>query len=476
MKIPRWHSPAACNRFTGIRVSYVQPSWGRCVSDLLLVVLSAEVNTSTCQLKVAGHAKRYDPSKREAQPRACPTRPNDATDVNVPSSGRNMPHLQSEAAGDRPLSSHTNSSTSMSSHFGNQQQPHVDAKQSSGRHASLTSDTSCSSGNAQYLPSQHPHSHHPHHHSRHISHHEEAQMRELDADILELGIDQPGTPVLTAAHAEALLGRIGSSSGLPSASVGEQGGNSDHISPSRLPLLPESAAVTLGVGKEDRVLSASVHSTGGGDDVCLPIASSDASLGKANSDQSVAAVAAPNFPASPVKAYRRCLSGDMETIATVGQSGSDVNLVGSAAEALKTPAKSARRGDAGGVSSDNERSSTALEDRKPSPNSVANGSSTTAPSTIDEAASPCGNRSILDDVHDATIIAEGSDGHNQQQIFITNSACNSQGLQGTSRIGRSRCIGRPHHWAAPVQIPQPCAQRSGAICRGRRRGTADERR
>lgn len=343
---------------------------------------------------------------------ACQARPNDATDANVPSSGRNMPDIQSEVDGDRPLSSHTN----MSSHSGHHPQPHVDAKQSSG-HASLTSNTSCSSGNAQYLPPQHPHPHHHHHHhSRHISHHEEAQMRELDADILELGIDQPGTPVLTAAHAEALLGRSGSSSGLPSASIGEQSGNSDHISPSRLPLLPESAAVTLGVGKEDRVLSASVHSTGGGDNVGLPIASSDASLGKANSDEQVAVAAAPNFPPSPVNAYRRCLSGDMETIATVGQSGSDVNLVGSAAEALKTPAKSTRRGDAGEISSDNGRSSTAAEDRKQSPNSVANGSSTTASSTIDEAVFPCGNRSILDDAHDATIIVEGNDGHKQQQI------------------------------------------------------------
>ena len=273
-------------------------------------------------------------------------------------------------------------------------------------------------------------------------------MRELDADILELGIDQPGTPVLTAAHAEALLGRIGSSSGLPSASVGEQSGNSDHISPSRLPLLPESAAVTLGVGKEDRVLSASVHSTGGGDDVGLPIASSDASLGKANSDPKGAAAAAPNFPASPVKAYRRCLSGDMETIATVGQSGSDVNLVGSAAEALKTPAKSARRGDAGGVSSDNERASTAVEDRKQSPNSVANGSSTTVPSTIEEAASPCANRSILDDAHDATIIAEGSDGHNQQQIssptqLATAKDCREHPASVVHDASADHIIGRP---------------------------------
>ena len=276
-------------------------------------------------------------------------------------------------------------------------------------------------------------------------------MRELDADILELGIDQPGTPVLTAAHAEALLGRIGSSSsGLPSAShsVGEPSGNSDHISPSRLPLLPESAAVTLGVGKEDRVLSTSVHSTGGGDNVGLPIASSDASLGKVNSDRQAPEATAPNFPASPVKAFRRCLSGDMETISTVGQSGSDVNLVGSAAEALKTPAKSTRRGDAGEISSDNETSSTAVEDRKQSPNSVANGSSTAAPSTIDEAASPCGNRSILDDAHDATIIAEGSDGHNQQQIssptqLATAKECREHPASVVHDASADHIIGRP---------------------------------
>jgi len=209
-------------------------------------------------------------------------------------------------------------------------------------------------------------------------------MRELDADILELGIDQPATPVLTAAHGEALLGKTSNSSDLPLGR--EQSTTSDCISPSRLPLLPESAAVTLGVSKEDRVLSSQFSVTGrstcGGDDVGLPIG--DPSSTKENSDQESAAAVAPMK--SPPKGFRRCLSGDMETIATVGQSGSDVNLVGSSAEAPK--------------STDHETATTA-QDRKQSPNSVANGSSTTA---------------NLDDPHDVTFIAEGSDGHHHQQI------------------------------------------------------------
>ena len=203
-------------------------------------------------------------------------------------------------------------------------------------------------------------------------------MRELDGDILELGIDQPGTPILTAAglHVPPVV---------PEGPGGDRSDHSNPISPNRLPLLPESAAVTLGVGK------LSHGSSTVGDDVGLPI-SSDTSSAEAKSDAEL--ISAPNFSASPMKAYRRCPSGDMETIATVGQSGSNANLVGSA-EPLTTPLK--RRQDVeGGSSSGHDEISAVADDKKQSPNSVANGSS---------AASPCVDRSILDDEHDVVEIS-----------------------------------------------------------------------
>ena len=156
---------------------------------------------------------------------AAPARPKDAADI--PSAGRDMSHPQAESAGDRPPSSHSNSMASSSSY-----------PSTSARHASLASGSSATCN--AHPPPQHPHHHH-HHHSRHISHHEEARMRELDGDILELGIDQPGTPILTAAglHVPPVV---------PEGPGGDRSDHSNPISPNRLPLLPESAAVTLGVG------------------------------------------------------------------------------------------------------------------------------------------------------------------------------------------------------------------------------------
>ena len=111
-------------------------------------------------------------------------------------------------------------------------------------------------------------------------------MRELDGDILELGIDQPGTPILTAAglHVPPVV---------PEGPGGDRSDHSNPISPNRLPLLPESAAVTLGVGK------LSHGSSTVGDDVGLPI-SSDTSSAEAKSDAEL--ISAPNFSASPMKA------------------------------------------------------------------------------------------------------------------------------------------------------------------------------
>lgn len=222
-------------------------------------------------------------------------------------------------------------------------------------------------------------------------------MRELDGDILELGIDQPGTPVLRpigdgAVDAAPAPSVLRTAAGLhvqpPVVQEGPGGDQNDHnnpISPNRLPLLPESAAVTLGVGK------LSHGGSTGGDDVGLPISSDASSSAEAKSDAEL--ISAPNFSASPMKAYRRCLSGDMETIATVGQSGSNANLVDSA-EPLTTPLK--RRQDVEGGSNSGHEISAVADDKKQSPNSVANGSS---------AASPRVNRSIVDDAHDVVEIS-----------------------------------------------------------------------
>ena len=222
-------------------------------------------------------------------------------------------------------------------------------------------------------------------------------MRELDGDILELGIDQPGTPVLRpigdgAVDAAPAPSVLRTAAGLhvqpPVVQEGPGGDQNDHnnpISPNRLPLLPESAAVTLGVGK------LSHGGSTGGDDVGLPISSDASSSAEAKSDAEL--ISAPNFSASPMKAYRRCLSGDMETIATVGQSGSNANLVG-LAEPLTTPLK--RRQDVEGGSNSGHEISAVADDKKQSPNSVANGSS---------AASPRVNRSIVDDAHDVVEIS-----------------------------------------------------------------------
>ena len=125
---------------------------------------------------------------------------------------------------------------------------------------------------------------HRHHH--HHPHEYASDMRESDGDILEVGITQPSTPVLTSLHQP--------SRGSPD--VASSLGRIRPASPDRLPLLPEAAAVSDGEfsGVE-------------GDDIFA----SPARGSLESSPRNESGFETPPLPSKPMRpAYRRALSGD----------------------------------------------------------------------------------------------------------------------------------------------------------------------